>query len=129
MLCWELPHHLSDALAGAIVDGTVQAAHRFDRYKAAPEDDEPPGVDSLIVSDHDDRSDAIARATAIAYAVTEARDLQDTPANDMTPTALAEFAQGLAAGRRSRSWVATRSSPPGWARSPPSPRAATPSRS
>jgi leucyl aminopeptidase len=95
ILCWELPHHLSDALAGAIVDGTVQAAHRFDRYKKAPEDDEPQGVDSLIVSDHDDRSDAIARATAVAYAVTEARDLQDTPANDMTPTALAQFAQGL----------------------------------
>ncbi len=94
ILCWELPHHLSDALAGAIVDGTVQAAHRFDRYKKAPEDDEPQGVDSLIVSDHDDRSDAIARATAIAYAVTEARDLQDTPANDMTPTALAAVRAG-----------------------------------
>ena len=94
VLCWELPHHLSDALAGALVDGTVQAAHRFDRYKKEP-DDPPTLVDSLIVSDHDDRSDAIARATAIAHAVTEARDLQDTPANDMTPTALAQRAREL----------------------------------
>ncbi len=95
VLCWELPHHLSDALAGAIVDGTVQAAYRFDRYKRAP-DDAPAVVDSLIVCDHDDRSDAIARATAIAHAVAEARTLQDTPANDMTPTALAARARELA---------------------------------
>ena len=65
-----------------------------------------------MISDHDDRSDAIARAPEIAYAVTEARDLQDTPANDMTPMALAERARALPAWR-SRSWAATRSSPPG----------------
>ena len=39
MLCWELPHRLDDALAGAIVEGTVLAALRFDRYRATPEDD------------------------------------------------------------------------------------------
>jgi leucyl aminopeptidase len=93
-LCWELPHHLDDALAGAIVDGTVQAARRFDRYKAEP-DEAPSEVQSLLISDHDDRSDAIARALEIAFAVSQARDLQDTPANDMTPTALVERARAL----------------------------------
>ncbi len=93
-LCWELPHRLDDALAGAIVDGTVQAARRFDRYKAAP-DESPRDVESLLISDHDDRSDAIARGLKIAFAVSQARDLQDTPANDMTPTALVERAKAL----------------------------------
>src|SRR5215210_3506505 len=35
-LCWELPHHVDDAVAGAFVEGTVLAAYRFDRYKRAP---------------------------------------------------------------------------------------------
>jgi leucyl aminopeptidase len=32
-LCWELPHHVYDAVAGALVHGTVLHAYRFDRYK------------------------------------------------------------------------------------------------
>jgi leucyl aminopeptidase len=94
VLCWELPHRLDDTLAGAIADGTMQAAHRMDTRRKAPEDP-PQVVESVLISDHDDRSDAIARATAIAYAVTEARDLQNAPANEMTPQALTERARAL----------------------------------
>ena len=32
-LCWELPHHVDDAVTGALVEGTLLAAYRFTRYK------------------------------------------------------------------------------------------------
>src|SRR4051794_18640856 len=32
-LCWEVPHHVGDAIAGALVEGTVLAGYRFERYK------------------------------------------------------------------------------------------------
>src|SRR5205814_1363448 len=53
VLCWELPHHVGDDVAGALVEGTVLAAYRFDRYKEPP-DEPPPAVDDLIVSAHHD---------------------------------------------------------------------------
>ena len=65
-LCWELPHHSDDHVAGGFVEGTVLAAYRFDRYRAK-ESDEPRGIAQLCVSDHDDRAQAIA-AAATAFA-------------------------------------------------------------
>jgi len=94
-LCWELPHHSDDHVAGGFVEGTVLAAYRFDRYRAK-DSDEPRGIAQLCVSDHDDRAQAIAAAAIVAHATNAARDLQNTPANDMTPSALAERAQELA---------------------------------
>jgi leucyl aminopeptidase len=92
-LCWELPHHVDDAVAGALVEGTELAAYRFERYKQQPQDDDerPPKLDELIVSAHHDVAAAVERA-----AVNAARDLQNTPANDLTPTDLAARARELA---------------------------------
>src|SRR3954469_14055230 len=92
-LCWELPHHVDDAGAGAVVEGTVLAAYRFDRYKKPPAD--ARGVEELIVSAHDDVSAPVGAATVLAEAANAAPDLQNTPANDMTPAALADAARGL----------------------------------
>src|SRR3954453_4568234 len=33
-LCWELPHHSDDLVAGGFVEGTVLSGYTFDRYKA-----------------------------------------------------------------------------------------------
>jgi leucyl aminopeptidase len=94
ILCWELPHHVDDAVAGALAEGTLLAAYRFDRYRSkADEDDAQP--QELIVSAHHDVSAAVDRGGVLAEAVNAARDLQNTPANDMTPTALAEAARAL----------------------------------
>lgn len=95
-LCWELPHRLDDAAAGAFVEGTLLAARRFGRYKATEEDD-VPGPAALVVSDHDDRTAAVARAATVAEAQNRARDLQDRAPNDLTPTALGERARELEA--------------------------------
>jgi leucyl aminopeptidase len=94
-LCWELPHHSDDYVAGGFVEGTVLEAYRFDRYKAKAADD-ADGIKQLCISDHDDRAKTIAAASIVAHAANAARDLQNAPANDMTPQALAERAQELA---------------------------------
>jgi leucyl aminopeptidase len=92
-LCWELPHHVDDAVAGAFVEGTVLGAYRFNRYKQPAGDDR--SVDELIVSAHHDVSGPVEAAAVLAEAANAARDLQNTPANDMTPAALAEAARSL----------------------------------
>jgi leucyl aminopeptidase len=98
-LCWELPHHVGDDVPGALVEGTLLAGFRFEQYKSPPTspDDAPPEpLGELIISAHHDVGEAVAQAATIAEAVNAARVLQNTPANDMTPTALAERALGLA---------------------------------
>src|SRR5919198_2805119 len=93
-LCWELPHHVDDAAVGAFVEGTVLAAYRFTRYKR-PAADERDAVEELIVSAHHDVSGPVDAAAVVAQAAALARDLQNTPANDMTPAALADAARAL----------------------------------
>ena len=47
VLCWELPHKVDDALAAALVEGTVLAGYRFDRYKTGrARTTTPPGSTS-----------------------------------------------------------------------------------
>jgi leucyl aminopeptidase len=106
VLCWELPHGVAPTgdRARAVVEGTLLAAYRFTAFKtgagpdAGDEEDERggEGLQELIVSDHEHRSEAVARAQLVAEAVNAARDLQNTPANHMTPTALARRALQLA---------------------------------
>jgi len=98
-LCWELPHHVGDDVAGALVEGTGLATFRFDRYKSQPEQEEDrprPPLAELIISAHHDVTAAVAAAAIGTEAVNAARALQNTPANDMTPTDLAARAQALA---------------------------------
>jgi leucyl aminopeptidase len=95
-LCWEVPHHVDDDVVEGLVHGTVLAAYRFDRYRR-PADDERE-LEALVVSAHHEISGAVERAAVVAEAQNAARDLQNTPANDLTPTALGERARALAAG-------------------------------
>ena len=99
-LCWEVPHKVGDEIAAAIVEGTVLAAYGFDRYKGAGavgDEDGPAGSgpDALIVSAHHHLADVVAGAEVVANAVNAARDLQNTPPNDMAPRHLADAARAL----------------------------------
>ncbi|MGH2911343.1 MAG: M17 family peptidase N-terminal domain-containing protein, partial [Solirubrobacteraceae bacterium] len=96
-LCWQAPTD-DPAVAGALVEGTVLADYSFDSHKSkGKESDTPPKhLDRLIVSGADDLAQAVDRAGVVATAVNEARDLQNRPANDLTPTALGKHALGLA---------------------------------
>src|SRR5690242_412745 len=53
-LCWEVPHKVGEEIPAALVEGTVMAAYRYDAWKSKPADeDEPDGLDELLLSAHD----------------------------------------------------------------------------
>jgi leucyl aminopeptidase len=93
-LCWELPHHVGEAEAGGFVEGTLLAAYEYRAYKSKP--DEDGALEQLALSAHHDVSGPVRRAEVAARAANAARDLQHAPANELTPTRLAERAHELA---------------------------------
>ncbi len=122
VLCWEAPvagpgesggsdgdnagsgpggANASEAVAEALVEGTILADYSFDLHKSTPAggqngDAKPPKhLDALIVSGGGAIESAVADAAIVAAAVNAARDLQNRPGNDLTPTALADYARAL----------------------------------
>ena len=92
-LCWEVPHHVGDDVVAGLVQGTALRAYRFDRYKQAEDDD---AFERLILSAHHDVSAVVRTAEIVVRAQNRARDLGNTPANDLPPSALADYASELA---------------------------------
>jgi leucyl aminopeptidase len=83
----------------ATVEGTVLGAYRFTQYKSSPGDAPVGRVDLVnpadgVAKEHKARLKA---ATAIAEAVCTARDLVNTPPNDLYPATFAERAAELGA--------------------------------
>src|SRR5919108_3634836 len=93
-LCWELPHKVPDAVAGALVEGTLLAAYRYAEFKSEPGEDRAP--EALVVSAHHDVAAQVHAGRAGAEAANRARDLGNAPANAMTPEALTARARELA---------------------------------
>jgi leucyl aminopeptidase len=95
-LCWEVPHHVDGPIVEGLVQGTLLHDYRFDRYKRPePAAQDTPPLEGLILSDHHDVSAAVRAGTILAEAQNRARDLANTPANDLTPAALAGYATAL----------------------------------
>jgi leucyl aminopeptidase len=92
-LCWEVPHHVDDDVVSGLVEGTMLHAYRFDRYR--PRGGGRPGLDQLLLSAHHDVSAVVSRAAVVTAAQNRARDLANTPGNDLTPAALADYAASL----------------------------------
>jgi leucyl aminopeptidase len=98
VLCWEQPHKVDDDVAAGLVEGTILAGYRFDRYRSRGDDDENDnagGIEEVVVSAHHDVAEPVRRGAAGAQAQNLARELADTPANDLTPRALGERARAL----------------------------------
>jgi leucyl aminopeptidase len=93
-LCWELPHDVGDEVAAALVEGTMLGAYRFDRYKG--DRDDGVRLERLVISAHHDVAGPVRTAAVVSAAQNCARDLQNTPSNDMTPGLLAARARALA---------------------------------
>jgi len=91
-LAWVAPEGSGAEEIAGLVEGTILGAYRFRRYKRGDEDD-GRDVERLVV---DGPADAVERARVVAEAVNAARDLQNTPSNDMTPSRLADRARELA---------------------------------
>ena len=94
VLCWELPHKVGDDVPGALVEGTLLAAYRYSAYKSDPGEDRAPGGADRLGPPR--RRGAASRPGAVgAVAANRARDLGNTPANALTPEALAARAREL----------------------------------
>jgi leucyl aminopeptidase len=92
-LCWELPHKVPEAVAGALVEGTLLAAYRYTAFKSDPGEDRAP--EALVVSAHHDVAAPVEVGRAGAEAANRARDLGNAPPNALTPSALAARAGEL----------------------------------
>lgn len=90
---------LSTLDLSATVQGTVLGAYSFNRYKSAPGDSPVSKMDLVVpegtVKDDTNRS-TLKGGTAIGEAVNTARDLINTPPNDLFPASFAERASELA---------------------------------
>ncbi len=97
---WHLATPLPPAAATRFLLGWLMGAYRLTRYRL--DGPQPPRA-ALVPPDGADLgyADAAARATALA------RDLINTPANDMGPEELAEVALDLARSRGARCQVLT----------------------
>jgi leucyl aminopeptidase len=104
VLCWETPASAGEASAGAVaaalVEGTVLADYSYERHKSAKDEEgaseRPKRLEGLILKGDGDLAGVVSEAVIVGEAVNEARDLQNRPANDLTPTALAEHARARA---------------------------------
>jgi leucyl aminopeptidase len=113
VLCWVAPTAGTGQTGGmdpdvvaALVQGTALADYSFvvhksqalDTLKGASKPDaeaKPKRLEGLILRGDGDLGTVVGEARIVTEAVNEARDLQNRPANDLTPTALAEHARQL----------------------------------
>src|SRR5436305_8606381 len=94
-LRWEVPHHVEDEVVAGLVEGTLLHAYRFERYKPKRGSSERR-LERLLVSAHHDVGAPVRYARVVTEAQNRARDLANTPANDLPPAALADYAAQLA---------------------------------
>ena len=101
VLCWEAPVEGDGAIAAAIVEGTILGDYSYERHKSAPAraaaDAPPKHLEALVLASAAGLESAVYGATLVSESVNRARDLQNRPANDLTPTALADYARELGA--------------------------------
>jgi leucyl aminopeptidase len=96
VLCWELPHKVDDGVVEGFVQGTVMAAYRYEAYKTSAGEEDGGGIEELLVSAHHDVAGPVETGRVMAEAANAARDLQNAPGNELTPTRLAARARELA---------------------------------
>jgi leucyl aminopeptidase len=104
-LAWELPQAAGDRLspearAAAVVEGTVLASYRFDRFKSRdPDDPAPPRLERLVLAGGAGAAVIVGPAEAArvtSEAANRARELQGLPSNVVTPSYLADRAREIA---------------------------------
>ena len=85
---------------GALVEGTLLALYKFDRFKSASGADDSASsdaaVESLEIVSDADVAEVVEHARVVAEAQNAARDLQNLPSNVATPSFLADRAAALA---------------------------------
>jgi leucyl aminopeptidase len=107
-IAWALPEPAGEQLSGevqaaALVEGTVLASFRLDRFKSRrPDEPEPAELEGLVVA-AENGSEGLVEATRTARVTAEAanraRELQGLPSNVVTPGYLADRAREIASAR------------------------------
>ena len=93
-IAWAVPDDVDQAATGvALLEGTLLSAYRFDRYKSKKDDDDDSDrPQSIEICSDDDIGAAIEAAATVCECQNAARDLQNLPSNDLTPSDLAAYA-------------------------------------
>jgi leucyl aminopeptidase len=92
-IAWAVPEQTDQAaIGGAIVEGTLLAAYKFDRYKTSNGQNRDEGPDELEVVSDEDAARAIEDTAVVVECQNAMRDLQNLPSNELTPPALADYA-------------------------------------
>ena len=101
-IAWQVPSSeliAPPAAAAALVEGTIMAGYRFDRYRSSDPDEPSPQLERIALAGAagDDVANEAEAARIVAEAANRARELQSLPANELKPESLAERARELAA--------------------------------
>ena len=92
-IAWAVPEGVDEAaIAKALAEGTLLASYRFDRYKSSKDGDADGGPQQLEIASEHDLSVVVGETDVVIEHQNAARDLQNLPANDLTPIKLAEHA-------------------------------------
>jgi leucyl aminopeptidase len=95
-VCVFLPHRYETAeYVQALTEGALLAEHVFDRFKTK-KDDHPPELKSFVIVGNADLKKAMEKGEILARAQNFVRQINEHPANMMTPEKLAELAKQLA---------------------------------
>jgi leucyl aminopeptidase len=90
------------AVSAGLVEGTILAAFRFDRFKSSDAEEDAPGrLEALTLIGAAELSDPIEVGRVVAEAQNRARELQSLPSNVATPSYLADRAAEIAAAHES----------------------------
>lgn len=88
----------ADHLATAVLQGAAFGAYRFDSFRSKPAEAEQRSASSFaVIADVPDPESVVARASAVADAVTLVRDLVNTPPSHLFPQTFVERAVEAAA--------------------------------
>lgn len=94
-------NHLPHEWPAAFLEGLVLGQYSFEPYRTQEASNNPRGVSEVLLLTREGAASteletACREVITVATATNAARTLANTPPNDMTPLALALFAQGLA---------------------------------
>jgi leucyl aminopeptidase len=96
-LAWAVPEGGDQADVGrALEEGALLAAYRFDRYKSG-DDNDSQGPEEVEIVSGEDLSTVVREVDVVVEHQNAARDLQNLPSNDLTPSKLADHALRRAA--------------------------------
>ena len=96
----KLEEYGEEWLASTLVENMLLAHYEFTKYKSKPESKKPLSEILLCGQISEEAKKGFVRGQVVGEYVNKARDIANTPANDMTPTDLGKAAEDLMKGTK-----------------------------